>query len=125
MTALNRRAHVRLVTIPRDAEDRVTSLADGRAALCIAAGVDIDDIHPAQGWDLSDRAYRHVRDSWVRFITESSSTHYRPDWAEVREDWRRHRPDLIGDWPDWPEDAEADVLSLPLPTGEQLALEAS
>lgn len=106
MRALNRRARVRLLSIPRNAEDRVTSLADCRIALCIAGGVDMDDIHPAGGWDLSDRAYRDVRDSWARFIAESNSTHYRPDWTKARENWRRYRPDLINDWPVWPEDVE-------------------
>lgn len=119
------RASVRLLSIPRDAEDRITSLADCRIALCIAKGVDMDDIHPAGGWDYSDRAYRHVRDSWARFIAEATSTHSRPAWAEAQEIWRRHRPDLIGDWPDWAEGIEADVLQLPSPAGEQLALEAS
>lgn len=95
------RATARMMAIPRDAEDRLTSLADCRIALCIATGVDPDDIHPAQGWDLSERAYRHVRNSWARFIAESNSTHYRSSWAEVREDWRRYRPDLIDDWPAW------------------------
>lgn len=106
MTALNHRACARLLSIPRNAEDRVTFLADCRIALCLAGGVDIDEIHAASGWDLSDRAYRNVRDSWARFIAEVGSTHSRPDWAKVREIWRRHRPDLIGDWPDWPEDAD-------------------
>lgn len=99
-------AAARLLRISRDAEDRATSLTDCRIALCLARGVDPDDIHPAQGWDLSERAYRHVRDSWARLIAESTSTHNRPEWAKAREDWRRYRPDLIGDWPDWTEVAD-------------------
>lgn len=45
-----------------------TDMDDARIALCIAAGVDMDDIHPGTGQDMSRRSYESVRKSWVDHI---------------------------------------------------------
>lgn len=51
-------------TDPVERADIRTSLADARAALCIAQGVPIEDIDPASGCNLSRAAYERSRASW-------------------------------------------------------------
>lgn len=48
--------------------DRATSLCDARIALALARGVPARYIDPASGGDFSPRAYRMVRQSWVRHL---------------------------------------------------------
>ncbi|MFF7021433.1 hypothetical protein ACFY97_10500 [Streptomyces klenkii] len=82
--------------------DRLTSMADARAGICIAAGVAIDDIDPASGYDHSRRGYNLVRASWVDLIRQhgASEFHEIPDIEEVRASWAEKRPEFIeGD--DW------------------------
>jgi hypothetical protein len=52
---------------PVTAADRRTSMADARAALCLAHGVDPADITPL-GYDHTPAAYERVRESWVAHI---------------------------------------------------------
>ncbi|MFE9337707.1 hypothetical protein [Streptomyces sp. NPDC007063] len=107
MNAHVRRACARLL-VSSAGPDRRTSVADCRIAICLARGVPIDEIDPAQGYDLSDRAYRSVRARWL----EEAAARPESDWmsinySQARQLWARHRPDLIGDWPEWADAAEA------------------
>jgi len=96
-----RRACTRLLTLPAG-PDRRTSLADCRIALCLARGVPVDDIDPAQGYDLSDRAYKAVRDRWLEEAAAAPESDWlRVNYEQVREKWADRRPDLAGDWPEW------------------------
>lgn len=84
------------------AADRFGSLADARAAMCLAAGVDIDDIDPAGGYDMSRRAYESSRRSWINHIRDTGLSHWyvRPHLEKVVAMWAGHRPeDMAGD--DW------------------------
>jgi hypothetical protein len=81
--------------------DMATSRADARIALCIAKGVSLEDIDSSLGYDISDRAYHHVRASHVRNLREQPGSEYAERdarWGHAL--WLRHRPDLAeGD--DW------------------------
>ncbi|MEU7317455.1 hypothetical protein [Streptomyces sp. NPDC007083] len=82
-------------------------MADCRIALCLARGLPIDEIDAVRGYDLSERAYREVRDRWL----EEADAHPDSDWLRTRyqhafESWARHRPDLVGDWPEWADATE-------------------
>lgn len=78
--------------------DRATSLADARTALCVAAGVGVDDIDPATGHDISTRAYEQSRASWVSVIEHHgwNGGYCRPEseLPDVFAAWKRRRPDL-------------------------------
>lgn len=98
-----RRAMLRLLTIPADQPDRRTSLADARSAVCLARGVDVDDIDPASGHDLSFAAYKRVRQSWLTLVADDGGW---TDWTRARcatagERWRRRRPEYLDKLP-WP-----------------------
>lgn len=45
-----------------------TDMNDARIALCVAAGVDLDDINPSTGHNMSRAAYGRSRESWVDHI---------------------------------------------------------
>lgn len=94
------KACARMVSLPSSGEDYRTSLADCRVAIAAARGTDLDDVHPAQGWDLSERGYRVARDSWAPLASRASE-YNRADYEKAREIWRTYRPDLVGDWPEW------------------------
>jgi hypothetical protein len=82
--------------------DKRTSMADSRIALCIAGGVDMDDIDPASGYNHSRAAYDRCRDSWVWNIKQHgfSDIYDGPAIARAIANWTTHRPDFIeGD--DW------------------------
>lgn len=94
-----RRMQAALVTA--DGDDVQTTRADLRAAVCLARGVAIDDVCPSKGYDLSDRAFTAVRDSWAELL----GAHRPSDWTYARHDearafWANARPDLIHDWPE-------------------------
>lgn len=82
--------------------DQRTSMADSRIALCIAGGVDMDDIDPASGYDYSRAAYDRSRDSWVWNIKQHgfSDIYDGPALKRHIADWATHRPDFIAgdDW---------------------------
>jgi hypothetical protein len=78
-----------------------TSVNDARIALCIALGVDLDDIDPSSGHDLSRKAYESVRESWRWNIR----MHGWNDWYERNLNdalawWRERRPEFV-DGDDW------------------------
>jgi predicted metal-dependent phosphoesterase TrpH len=78
-----------------------TSVNDARIALCIALGVDVDDIDPTSGCDLTREAYENVRHSWRWNI----QMHGWNDWWERNLNealawWRERRPEFL-DGDDW------------------------
>lgn len=80
--------------------DNRTSMADARTGICLAAGVAINDIDPATGYDISARAYQNVRQSWVTTIRlHGWCGDYRPesDLPDVFAAWVERRPDLTVD----------------------------
>lgn len=98
---LKTRAALRLMDAVRGADaDRRTSIADARAALCLASGTNPDDISRL-GYDTSDRAYQIARTSWREYAANHWSEDYvRPKYEEAHALWVRLRPDLAtGD--DW------------------------
>lgn len=82
--------------------DKRTSMADVRIALCIARGVDMDDIDPASGYDYSRDAYDSCRGSWVWNIKQHGfdSAYDGPPLNRAIANWVAHRPDFIAgdDW---------------------------
>lgn len=90
-----------MAVVGQGGPDMRTSRADARIALCIARGTAMEDIDPASGYDRSDRAYRSVRASHVRNLTEQPGSDYAARdarWAYAL--WQGHRPDLT-DGDDW------------------------
>lgn len=87
--------------------DGRTSVADARAALCLAQGVPLDEIDPASGHDLTRRAYESVRASWrwnagMHGLDEDGGL---TDWfARVHDEalawWAARRPEFT-DGDDW------------------------
>jgi hypothetical protein len=78
-----------------------TSVNDARIALCIALGVDLDDIDPTSGCALTHQAYEDARHSWRWNI----QMHGWNDWWERNLDealawWRERRPEFL-DGDDW------------------------
>ncbi|MFC9818007.1 hypothetical protein ACFVJM_38830 [Streptomyces virginiae] len=82
--------------------DRATAMADARTALCLAAGVDIEDIDPASGYDISRRAYRRSRQSWIDHMGQEGLSYFyvRPDLEKVVARWTERRPQYTAgdDW---------------------------
>lgn len=79
-----------------------TSMADARMALCVARGVDLDDIDPTTGYNYSRTTYDRVRQSWVSNIKyHGFSDSYDGDsLRRAVADWTASRPDFIAD-DDW------------------------
>lgn len=75
--------------------DRLTSIADARAAVCLAAGVSPEFINAA-GYDVSDESYARVRRSWVRHIGQwgFSGQFDGPCLMAAFACWQAGRPDL-------------------------------
>lgn len=82
--------------------DNRTSMADARIALCLARGVDMDDIDPASGYDYSRSAYDRCRQSWVSNIKYHGYSVAYEGAALTRAiaNWTARRPDFIAgdDW---------------------------
>lgn len=94
--------NIAMTNLPRDTPDRRTSLADLRTALCLHTGVDIDDIDPASGHDLSLSSYLTVRAQWESHIKEYElSAHTEAGHARALAKWRRRRPEYLTEHP-WP-----------------------
>lgn len=84
--------------------DHQTTMADLRAAVCLAGGVSPDEIGPL-GHDHSKAGYESVRRSWMRHVEQWGITMFDGTMAGVIAMWQEARPDLIaGD--DWREAAE-------------------
>src|SRR5882757_8919452 len=82
--------------------DQRTSMSDARIALCIALGVDMDDIDPASGYNYSRSAYDRARQSWVVNIRDHGFSDFYEGAALTRAiaNWTTHQPDFI-DGDDW------------------------
>lgn len=84
--------------------DQRTSVNDARIALCIAAGVDLDDIDSTSGSNLTRKAYENVRHSW-RWNIEMHGWNewYEQGLSEALAWWRDRRPEFVDgdDWNDW------------------------
>lgn len=92
--------------------DRRTSMADARIALCIARGVDLDDIDPASGYNRSRDAYDRCRESWISNIRFHGFSHAF-DGEGLRRavaTWTAHRPNFIAS-DDWLAEAEKAHLT--------------
>lgn len=81
-----------------------TSVNDARIALCIAAGVELDDIDPASGSALTRQAYENFRHSWRWNIQMHGwNEWYERNLNESLAWWRERRPSFVAgdDWDDW------------------------
>lgn len=79
--------------------DHQTTMADLRAAVCLAGGIDPDDIG-SLGHDHSAAGYALVRASWVDHIEQFGLTLFDSACASVLAEWREIQPELArGD--DW------------------------
>lgn len=104
MTAISaRRAMTLALEHARSSDpDSRTSLADARIAYCLASGVPLDRICPAQGWNATSDAYRTAHHQWAEIVTTRKPTpSLLAGHARARDTWARIRPDLAGDWPEW------------------------
>lgn len=99
------RPNIVMLTLDEATPDRRTALADLRAALCLHTGVDIDDIDPASGHDMSLRSYLSVRSQWERHIREWGLDEYmRAGQQRTLAAWGRRRPQYLTAYP-WPEES--------------------
>lgn len=70
-----------------------------RGEHCRARGVAEQDISP-NGYDISQRAYEHVRDNWIYNLRQFDGEQFRTGAVEAHAKWLGLRPDLAeGD--DW------------------------
>lgn len=90
-------------TDPVGAGDRWATLADCRTALVLARGVDIADIDPTTGHNISRAAYERSRESWLRLIADEGgwTSYTEQGCAEAGANWARRRPQYLADLP-WP-----------------------
>lgn len=94
-----------LIGLPRELPDRRTALADLRTALCLHTGVDLTDIHPASGHNLSLDAYLLSRRSYALALRDEPDSEQVREYArDARAYWERIRPRYLADhpWPDIP-----------------------
>jgi hypothetical protein len=100
------RASLRLMALARPATgdpvadtERAAAMTAARAAVCIAAGVAIEDIS-ADGYDHSAAAYADVRAGWVRHIAQWGITLFDCKVDEAFALWQEARPGLAAgdDW---------------------------
>lgn len=103
---MNPRTHARILISYHAGSthpDRRTYLADARIALCLARGVNMDDIDPASGCDYSRRAYAAARASWVWMVKVHGFSDWHGDGERLADElatWTKHRPDFTAgdDW---------------------------
>lgn len=86
--------------------DHQTTMADLRAAICLAAGVSPDDIGPG-GYDYSPAAYASVRASWLRHIRQWGIGLWDSNAEQVQARWAEVRPDLVSLDESWRETGAA------------------
>ncbi|WP_307624391.1 hypothetical protein [Streptomyces sp. V3I7] len=81
--------------------DRLTSMADARTAVALAAGVAVEDIDRASGYDHSRAAYDGVRSSWIDLIRQHGASEFHDvrDIERARALWLQKRPQFVED--DW------------------------
>jgi hypothetical protein len=102
-------AHLRMVLLPGSISlstvgevERRTDMNDARIALCVAMGVDLDDINPSSGHDMSRESYEIVRKSWVDHIAMFGYSKFYdgPRLAKVLRSWTAWNP-AYTDGDDW------------------------
>jgi hypothetical protein len=91
---------------PVEDANHQTTMADLRAAICLAGGISPDDIGPL-GHDHSAAGWARVKKSWLRHIEQFGLTMFDSTVEEVQADWRRYRPDLAQPGDDWREEGAA------------------
>lgn len=109
MSSMATEARLRILRLARQRDtlktlegvEQRTSVNDARIALCIARGVDLDDIDVTSGSNLSREAYEAVRHSWRWNI----QMHGWNEWWERNLNetlawWRERRPKFL-DGDDW------------------------
>lgn len=104
------RARLRMFSLNRGRQDlrtvagveQRTSMDDARIALCVATGVDLDDINPSSGHDMSRRAYESSRKSWVGHIAMFGYSEFYdgPHLAKALDNWTAWNPEYT-DGDDW------------------------
>ncbi|AZM51834.1 hypothetical protein DMA15_03890 [Streptomyces sp. WAC 01529] len=67
-----------------------------RRQICLLKGVAPEDIDPATGYDISDRAYGTVRESWRDWASSIGLSEYYdlPRYRKTVALWHKFRPDL-------------------------------
>lgn len=93
--------NITMITLHPDTPDRRTALNDLRAALCIYVGVELDDIHPASGHDLSLDSYLSIRAQWAEQHAKNPDEWTNRNSAQVRAMWEHDRPKYLAGHP-WP-----------------------
>ncbi|NUP46157.1 MAG: hypothetical protein HOW97_02410 [Catenulispora sp.] len=88
-----------LVTTDPTAPDAQATMADLRAALCLASGVHLDDIDPALGYDMSRRSFDTARASWGSGPLGLSCERLRTGYERATAYWAARRPEWMADWP--------------------------
>jgi hypothetical protein len=86
--------------------DQQTTMADLRAAVCLAGGVSAGDIGPL-GHDYSPAGRERVRLSWLRHIEQFGLTLFDRSAEQVQADWARCRPGLAQPGENWREEGAA------------------
>jgi hypothetical protein len=99
VTAATRHYGAVIVTTDPAAPDARTTLADLRTALCIASGIALDDIDPAQGYDTSRRSFDAARASWGQGPLGLTSERMRTGYERATAYWQARRPEWMTDWP--------------------------
>lgn len=79
-----------------------TDMDDARIALCVAAGVDLDDIDPSSGHNMSREAYGRSRESWVDHIAMFGYSDFydEPHLTKALDRWTAWNP-AFTDGDDW------------------------
>lgn len=112
MRNMTKEARLRIMRLARQRDtlktvegvEQRTSVNDARIALCIARGVDLDDIDPTSGTALNRDAYESFRHSWRWNIQmHGLNDWYERNLNEALARWRERRPEFVDgdDWDDW------------------------
>lgn len=99
MSAASRHYGALIVTTDLSAPDAQTTLADLRAALCIASGVALDDIDPGLGYDMSRRSFDASRTAWEQGLFGLDCHRMRTGFERATAYWQARRPEWMADWP--------------------------
>lgn len=85
-----------------DGVEQRTDMDDARIALCVAIGVDLDDINPSSGHNMSRRSYESSRRSWIDHIAMFGYSEFYdgPHLAKALDDWTAWNPQYT-DGDDW------------------------
>lgn len=116
------------VRLARQAGDHIgradarTSLADARAALCLAVGVADEDI-TSLGYHVGRAAYERSRASWQLLYRDDPSDWVLKHAGISRANWLHRRPEWDDDWDLSTETPEADEDPDPEPPAQRRPVE--